>query len=336
MSAFLRGRRTLLVGVLALLLAAIRPAGAARPDAPANLDPIYVALKDDPALRGAWVSATPAEGPPPVWVLELSVDEGRTGDAQHRALVKVIKDTLPPGRYKIAGVKRYPVSRLIASVQDRAEDEPLLRGCLIQGAFFSQRARAKDYEIRVLNLFGRIRPGLDLVTTQRRERLMELCSYFVEKDPAWRELLNREPPLLVVDAEGKEFQPEPYAERAGNMHYQNGLALRRSCRYSEAARAFQLALTEDPDSLVYIYWRAVSEIDLGNNDKAFRLLCSAVAEARHFEPLRTADVARALERLQGPVRATLADVEARAWADAGSLPEPPPPKRLPPPKPPSR
>ena len=317
MMSLYRGRLAFFVGVLAVLVLAEPPVRPAAPTDQSELKPIYAALREEPALRGTWVTASRVGGK---WMLRLAVDEGSSGDAQQVVLTGFINATLRGRQFEITPeVERFPVTRLLSTIQDRIDGDPLLQGCLIKGAYFGQ-AEESDFTKRIFKLYGRIRPsGSSNFTEQRQARIKALCDSFLDKESVWRGLKNKK--LLLVDQQG-ELQVTPLSERAKESFYKKGLDLFRAEEYAKAAAAFRLTLTENPDDCVVLYWWAAAEIKKGDLDKASQLIHARIVQDRKRHLQGDPQVSESLERLQGPTRYLLERLEEKAWRDFGDISEP--------------
>jgi hypothetical protein len=279
--------------------------------------PLYDALRDHPALRGAWVTL---ERPGDRLLVKPAVDADRA-DAQTGELLRLLAALLPPGGYDVGPVERLPVSRLVSQLQDAADDDPLLQGALITGVYFDlphvnddpAQARATDRpDDRYLYILGRVPPSSVWATKAQREtRLRRLCDSLLTADPEWAALRRRV--NLQVKTDLTEVEPSGYA---GLLYYRDGVAAFNAGRYATAARLFGAALVEDPGNVSYTYWRALAEIGAGRTDRAYRLVRPLAQAHRGSYRGPFDDLAlQPFERIQGPLRTTLHDLERRALTD---------------------
>jgi tetratricopeptide (TPR) repeat protein len=300
------------LGVLSPTLPARQPTG---PEVKQRIiDTVYPALRDNPRLRGAWASFDEIGG---VWRFRLAVDQDRA-DAQLQELDRLLASTLAPGSYRVEEVTRLPVSRLVAVVQDLADEDPVLKGTLLSGAYFTlsrtddDKPNVERTERRYLWLYGRVPPSTIMVNKEARvRRLRAICERERDSWHVWADL--KQTASLQVRVDVTEVDPSVYA---GHLDFRQGVAHFNAGAYGAAARDFSEALIEDPNNVTYLYWRALSEIGAGNTERAYRLL-KPIVQVRRSSYLGPHDLTTLLpfERVQGPIRSTLHELERRALVE---------------------
>lgn len=277
------------------------------------------AVVEEPRLRGAWVRFPKDQKQK----LQLIVDAEQSA-TQVDLLKTLIAQARPRQRVEIDSQPiLVPVSRLIRELQENLDADPQQRfdGCLIQGAYFTERSATGLW----LNLYGRLPLGESRSRTDDlRVAIAGECKTLMEFDPVWAGLTAKvssgtdEPAVAQIDLEINPDSLVPTAPRevAADLFYNRGIALFHRCQFREAARTFQLAYTDDPIRLEIKYWRIVCEIADGNENRAYRLLWPLVQRQRRGDNtwVQYRQVMVALERVQGPMRQALVGMESQAWA----------------------
>lgn len=181
---------------------------------------------------------------------------------------------------------------LMQLVQDRIEVDPALSGALVVSGTLYGRAGLDGRELRVV---GR------LLEAEQRQALER---HFVEAMaalPYWQDA--RHSVFVTFDTLRLATPSEALAAR----FYAMGLDAFWEGDLTTANAAFTRAVAEQPDSLIYRYWRVVAHLAAREPARAEAKLRPLVRQniwGQH-DPL----IAREFERLQGPLRWQLAIME---------------------------
>lgn len=184
------------------------------------------------------------------------------------------------------------IDELLAIVQDRIETSPQLGGAYVRDAVLVRRVDGPGYALRIR---GHI-PAED-----QRPVLSEVFTEVMAEHPYWRErrsdvFVSLEPMSIV-----------PPSLQWGLRYFTMGLNEFWCGNLFEAERAFSLAIAHAPDVVVYRWWKVVTLIALGQEGRAQSLLVPLL----QVNPWGQYDatIAVALERVQGPLRHRLQELE---------------------------
>ncbi len=98
--------------------------------------------------------------------------------------------------------------------------------------------------------------------------------------------------------------------------YAEGLRKYFSNNYSDADKLFDDAISDDPRSIVYRYWKILSKLQQGANDEAYSLMVATSRRFRSENPTYgRGEIAQSLNRIQGPIRGELMELERKSLAD---------------------
>jgi hypothetical protein len=277
-----------------LLLAA--PARAESADAGTIRERLVEAVRTNPELHGSWVKVGRArQGKGLEFTLILDRNPARAA-VQQRELTRLIQSLKPDEEYQIVEGPTLPVSQLLADLQARIESNLELGGVLIRDAYLTEA----DGRLRLV-LLGRI------AEDYQREAIVSACQDLMKKDPAWADVTPVQDQLRVT----------PLSAVAAEQMFVTGLRAFWNCDYAEAARAFTEAIVDAPDRVEYHYWRIVLEIVNGELARAYNHLKPWVQRRMDMRvPLPYPRVALSLERIQGPIRQQLSELELRAMRDS--------------------
>ncbi len=325
-------RRWLLaaLGLLAALAVSIFWLPPARARAAAEFDVnrleewIKEAVRGNPKLAGAWLFVTADDGGDPATTPTLTfhrvLDRSRAAP-QRRELERLIRTWLPKGAYFVDTTRdqEYPYSELMAELQVRVETDPLLGGCAIAAGYYAPDTGEADKLDLVLR--GRIAKEAQTVEIER------LCGHLMRGDAAWLKLSadGGESPeaeaALAISPKTSELSVVEPSDAHGRAFYADGLNAFWKRQYTQAARSFRLAALESPRKLVYYYWWTLADLAGGDASMAGRRMRMVTRRFResNFDRQSTEyrDVVRSLERVQGPLRRALLELESRAlFADS--------------------
>jgi len=277
------------------------------PDPNVVLARVVDALRSKPALQGAWLTVdTDDQGHPGVAsrliVFRRTLDAGRA-EQQAAAIEKLVRSLVPQGRFRIETAKdrRLPLSALIDEMRRVMDMDPAFAGCMIESVAYVPAVRNAEQRFDVL-LQGRI------WKKAQAERIVQLCGELLSIDPAWD---ATQAGVSVESAKTLRLVPPDPATAAS--HYSDAMHHFWAGNYAGADSRLAVASLNDPDNLVYRYWRVIGGLATGDEASAEERLQRTIAGfgVRQRSP-EYAEVLRAIYRVQGPLRMALIEAERRA------------------------
>lgn len=262
-------------------------------------------MRTNPKLQGAWLYVEPDDQRDPgvatrIFRFRRVFDRSRAA-LQSQEIGRIISSWLPSGNYSInvAQDAFFPVSELLADLQDQIDLQPSLAGSMISGVYFEESQSGGSLN---LVLRGRIS------NEPQVEQIERFCTAIMNHNPVWLRA-GIHPSTRKTD----DLAIVPPSELNATLFFAEGLQNFWKTRYVEASRAFQQATLESPLNFQYHYWRVISDLSLGNQQRA-SMRMENVARAFGVEPLsqERGAVSRSMERIQGPLRRDLRDIEMRA------------------------
>lgn len=292
------------------------------------------AVRDNPALQGAWIAVeyTPNtdEALPGRFTIRRVLDADRAA-TQRTHIDRLVHTWLAGASYHIDAQadRSYPFFRLLHELELAVETDPQLSGCQIAGGYYA--ADPDDPSTLNLVLRGRIaRDGQD-------EEIEKICGALMRRQRAWVKRDAGKPlapggliPLAIVPkTNGKTARGEPelpvVEPSEGNSRWFYAAGLRQFWRmdYDRAARLFHQATLEWPRKLEYHYWWILADLAKGRSQLARRRMDMVVRRFRaedfdHQTPEYRL-VIRSLERVQGPLRQALQQLETEALFGSSQL-----------------
>ena len=181
---------------------------------------------------------------------------------------------------------------LLTKVQDEIELDDTLRGVAFTGVKLVNNPQDKG---QIMELQGR------LLDPSQGAKVKDLVEKVLQNDQYWWVGAG---PLPVST---QMMQVGPGDPRLAARDYEMALTAFWKGEYAQADPAFYLALSEAPADDVLRYWRVVSALAQGQTERAKQKL----APLLKLYPLgsRTPMIASAFERLQGPLRRKLMNLE---------------------------
>lgn len=268
---------------------------------------IKKAFRDNPALHGAWVlwnydaTGDRAKG---AYMLKFIVDAAKA-EAQEAAIRELIASVPLERKAEISFVP-LPVSEFVDQMAYVVEADATLNGCQIEGAFFGPLGGGSDGA--GLYPYGRA-AGDD-----QRQALVTKFSNRVRQDAAWNQEVEpgkKYHELFVID--GPEMLLIQPADSRAASFFAEGHEAFWDQNYARAVRAMDNAILEDASDIRYRYWRVMSHLCGGDKQRAYNHLIAIMV--RFDGKLSDEDseaMYRALERIQGPARSELAELQAMA------------------------
>lgn len=186
------------------------------------------------------------------------------------------------------------MDQVIRQAQDVIELDPELGGSIVWGAHFADGAAGGG---QGLMLEGRLNAAA------HSTKVEQIVRSILQADRYWWAGQGS----LQVSA--SEISIGYGSEELASRFYSLGLEAFWEGDYKEADKTLSRAVAESPDDLVLRYWRVATAIALGENDRAKEKLGPLMQQ----EPdgSRSHGIATAFERLQGPVRQKLAEMEKK-------------------------
>lgn len=290
-------------------------------DRPTVEQQLRYAMRTDPVLRGAWlhlVDFAPGDdlgGRPSTYTFRRVLDRSRAAE-QTAAMDRLIAAWVPRSSIVVFNYpnQSYPFSELLKALQERIDVDPQLDGCLVEDGYYA----ADDNDPSKLNLMlrGRIANG------EQNSILEAACTNVMRNIPAWvsprmstarqvsfapNDATELNTIVLAIFPSAKDVKVVPSARDLANKWYVLGLKHFSNAQYADAARAFQLAVVEAPDSLEMRYWRITSELAQGHTETAYRQMRSAIKNPN----VHQYSVHKMMERVQGDLRHDLRQLEQR-------------------------
>jgi hypothetical protein len=282
--------------LLHVCLPGAAPAWRAPPTEGEIREHIYKVMRTDPKFHGSWVEVRAAKsGQALEFVLTVDRD-ARLGASQQEEIGRLLRSLLPPGSYEIVAVNKKPLRRLLADLAETIDENLDLEGCQIRGAYYDEVQGRLE-----LMLLGRI------ADNSQRRTIVSACLGLMALDPAsWREVVPQQAELSVVAP----------SESSAERFFMYGLEFFWQRRYAEAKRELSQAILESRGNVVYHYWRIVLEITTGDLERAYKHVRPWALRNRQGPLLPTYNryLGESLERIQGPVRLKLEELELQALA----------------------
>jgi hypothetical protein len=265
-----------------------------------KLRQIYQSLFQRPELRGVWVGLNERfDHRNRLTGYEVYIQrDQQDGKQQREKVLDVLNRRLGEG-YKIAREDHLPVSDLLWNVNLAMDSTHSMDGCLVQGIHFSLPSGPGAGVLdRILSVDGRI------ADEEQMPRISETVDAYLQRDPRWRRCIEH----LEMDLGGMKVVRMDGIRGTklfdvGMQHFWRG-------RYQDASRAFRLAVTDAPSSDEYRYWRVLAEMQQGSDTRAYQAMVAATMRQPSYKDIRR--IYRSLERIQGPTRVALVNLENRA------------------------
>lgn len=190
------------------------------------------------------------------------------------------------------------IQQLLTTVQDQIEMDSRIAGVLVHDAILVRRVEGPGYALRIV---GRV------AEEDQREIVSELFTEAMAASPYWRErrgefFINLEPMVVAP----------PSLER-GLRYFTMGINAFWNGDLFTAERAFTRAIAQAPDLVIYRWWKVVTLLALGQEARAEALL-RPLLQVNPWGQYEV-QVAAALERVQGPLRWQLQQLEQRVLLD---------------------
>jgi hypothetical protein len=194
---------------------------------------------------------------------------------------------------RAAVAERMQVAQLLRAVQDQIELDARLEGALVLDGFFVPR----DDGGRHLRIRGKF------TSEEQPDLLAEVFRRVMEADPYWQAQADD----VSIDLRGM-----PVVSPSGLLaarFYEVGLEYFWRGDYVSAERSFTRAIAEAPAVEAYRYWSIVTVLAMGHEGRAFHKLRPVLRVNPYGSSTWT--IARELERVQGPLRWRLHELEKR-------------------------
>jgi len=233
----------------------------------------------------------------PVWRDWLQVNTVGVSGLQVAGMLSGRPGPLAPPPMPAAELQRLRIRTLLRMAQDSieldprlGELDPRLGGVLLSDAKLERTAGQPV----VLQLSGRV------LTEDQIPIVQTVVTNTIPVTPGWQTADE-----IVVNVE--QLLPSPPTQMFADRYYSLGLEYFWQGDYANADIAFMKALAEAPSREILRYWRVLTAIALGEDDRAEARLVPLLRR----NPLGAEGpvIAGALERVQGPVRWKLMELE---------------------------
>lgn len=188
--------------------------------------------------------------------------------------------------------KQEKLDELLQTVQNKMELDDSLRGVYLAGGTFKPNMGMPG---EVLHLSGK------LMNPAQAETVKQLVLDAMKEDSYWK---KDEGPLTIATDQMLVSLGSP---QMANQLYDLALTSFWKNDYETANKAFSKAMAEAPNDDVIRYWSAVNALAQGQKERAEAKLRSLMET--QTQGSRTPVIATALERVQGPLRRQLMEME---------------------------
>jgi hypothetical protein len=283
------------------------------PDPNLILARVVEALRSNPALQGAWLTVdTDDQGHPGIAtrliIFRRTLDASRA-EQQAAAIEELVRSLVPQGRFRIDTAKdrRLPLSAVVNEMRRVMDMDPAFAGCMIDSAAYVPAGRDAEQRFDVL-LKGRI------WKKAQAERIVGLCGALLSRDPVWD---ATQAGVSVESAKTLRLVPPNPAIAA--TQYSDAMHHFWAGDYAGADLRLAVASLNDPDNIVYRYWRVIGGLATGDEANAKERLRRTIVgfDVRQRSP-EHAEVLRTIYRIQGPLRMALIEAERQAMNEAAA------------------
>lgn len=278
-----------------------------------NLAALHSQLEKNELLHGSWIRLAECFNQNQELLrydAYLFVDAGRA--AQQRAALHQLLRSVLADKYSVIEETLLPLKDLVAAINVNAEALQAFDGCVVLDAGFA--ADPADPATAVLKFRGRVHEP-----KQTSELLDKIVLPLMDRDKIWHSR------LVELFPNTTEMSVLPINEKQAAYFFSEGKELFRGNRFEEAASAFMYASIDSPNSTAFRYWRIVSLLKLGRRSEAFGHMLAVLR--RGDLPFEAARVERSLERMQGPTRIDLVNLEMEARRELYRFQQVQPPSR---------
>lgn len=262
-------------------------------------------VRQIPALEGAWLDVEVDDQgypdvAPKIYVFTRGYDSQRKV-AQLRAMEELAAKLIPSGRYRfdVSQDKELPLSELLEDLREEVDIDPTYAGCSISRADFQFNQDDESFD---LVLQGRAwQPKqIDLITNR--------CRQLMARSSVWDDA-----GIHLNDAKVDGFKAVLGSPIQGKVFYAEAMRYFWKGDYVSADKWLSRASIEDPQNVIYRYWRVIGELAVGQQVIAERRLKKTMdgLEVRPYTQ-RYVEVLRAIYRVQGPLRQQLLAAELKA------------------------
>jgi hypothetical protein len=259
---------------------------------------LYREMASNSNLHGAWIDI--AVSPERNQFLLRPIYDGARIDQQKAELTSILEKMLPSGSYKVDQHMALPVSAFLEELQDGIEGDLSLAGCLVDDAYF--KSPEGDSSLPELMLLGRT------ANNDQKDGIANLAIDLLNASIFAGAMSN-------IRVKPDEIEIVVPSSRVANYMFNDGVNSYFDGEFEVARRAFDRAVLESPNRLDYKYWRVVAEIAEGDMERAYKHIQPLAALRRgdtHVLVGSYDQVLYSLERVQGPVRQKLHQLERRA------------------------
>ena len=266
------------------------------------------AVRSNSVLSGTWIELAlkwdDKTGRVTGCTIDAVLDQDSTVEKlQRNEIDRIVKKFLPNYQYVVKDVGRLPINRVITNLRSQIDMNPRLAGAAIASAYFNEYTQVdRGQWTMTLELSGRV------VNEEHRAALTEMANKLLQsenRDPAFR--------ILAVADKLRVARMKSGGPTAG-FCFNQGLQSFSKRDYAAAYRFFSEAAREAPDRIEYQYWRVAALLGNCRKEDATTLLENLVQlriETTKSSVMESV-VAQSLERVQGPIRQQMAEIEKQA------------------------
>lgn len=279
------------------------------PDLNELFEKVQYAVQHTPALQGAWLDVEIDDQgypdiAPKIYQFTRGFDSRRQA-TQAAAMEQLAAKLIPTGRFRfdIAKDRILPLSELLDTLRYEIDIEPRFAGCSLAGATYRFNKDDASFD---LVLHGRVwRP-------QQADAIAAFCRQLMADSPVWEAA-----DVQLHTADNESFATVSESPVQGAMYYSQAMHPFWKGDYASADHLLSLASIEDPQNVLYRYWRVIGELARGDQSAAEKRLQKTIEGFQVRKNTQTyLDVLRAIYRVQGPLRQQLMAAENKAMIHA--------------------
>jgi hypothetical protein len=259
-------------------------------------------VRKNPKLRGAWVVQLKVDHDKTTGIvtgctIEVMVDKDTAVAKRQRTEIdRIAKTFLKDYPYRVTEIAQLPVDSLLVKLRAIVDLTPKLTGTEIVDASFSDATLDQDGRWQLyLDLSGQV------AKNEHRTIVTDLANRLFEDEL---------PGALVrvkALADSLQVVQKKNATAVGNVAFSSGVQSFAAKDYATAYQLFTQAARAAPERVEIHYWRVAALIGSKREQEASTLLGNLIKQRKSAK--MESDALRSLERVQGPIRQRMADLE---------------------------
>jgi hypothetical protein len=269
------------------------------------------AVKTNPKLHGAWIELTIDRDAATRAALRCTIDvmidkDSAVAKQQRDEIDRIARKSLKDYPYRVAEIARLPIHGFLKRLQARIDLDPKLAGTQIDDAWFSDSSSEAQGDWQMfLELAGCV------AADEQRTTVIDLANKLIE-DELQESAIHVKTLADSVPVEHRKDSGElaSHSFNQGTEHFFHR-------EFDTAYRLFTQAARDAPERVEYQYWRVLSLLGSRRDDDATVLLENLIKQriAVNKSPRMESVVYRSLERVRGPIRQRMVQIENRLLTD---------------------